>query len=78
MVLLAPALPPSPFTLAVVRINLLGADLDAARARRRLTVAAQAAEIGIGTATLLGLTTGTTNPTRSTVVAALTWLAQHR
>jgi predicted transcriptional regulator len=77
-VLLAPAAPQSPFTAALIRVNLLGNDLVAARDRLGMTAATQAAEIGIGLATLTGLTAGTTNPTRTTIAAALQWLSSHR
>ena len=73
--LLAPA-PPNPYADAALRVNLLGADLLKTRERRGITAAAQAEEIGIGIPTLAGLIAGTTNPVRSTVVAALRWLAQ--
>jgi transcriptional regulator with XRE-family HTH domain len=68
---------PDPYELAAQRINLIGADLQATVTRRNITTVQAADEIGIGRTTLTGLIAGTTNPTRSTIDAALHWLATH-
>ena len=76
MVFLAPRV--DVWTPALQRVNSLGADLAAARARLKLTTAHQAKAIGITTATLVGLVEGTSNPTRATIAASLSWLARVR
>ena len=77
MVLLAPSRL-DPWATALERINMLGPDLLAAQKRLKLTTAQQAKQIGITTLTLLGILTGLTNPTRSTITRCLRWLAaQH-
>lgn len=75
-VLIAPA-PPNPHADALQRVNLLGADLLAAQQRLGITPAVQALQIGVGVTTLTGLTSGITNPVRSTVTSCLRWLANH-
>lgn len=66
---------PNPHAAALARVNLLGSDLTAAQQRLGLTPTAHALQIGIGVTTLTGLTSGSTNPTRATILAALRWLA---
>jgi len=74
MVLLAPT-SPNPYPPAIERLNLLGPDLLVAQRRLKLTTAQQAKQIGISTLTLLGITTGVSNPTRTTITACLRWLS---
>lgn len=67
---------PNPYVFALLRVNLLGADLLAARARLHLTPSAQAQAIGISRGALAGIVTGTADPSRSTLVACLSWLSR--
>lgn len=68
---------PRPDYDAALQIVLnLPAALAAAQTRIGLTTTQQAKQVGIGVATLTSLVDGTTtNPTRSTIVASLRWLA---
>jgi predicted transcriptional regulator len=65
----------SPHAAAAELIENLGPDLTRKRMRRNLTVPEAAKQIGVTSATLTKLEAGTSNPTRSTIVSALRWLA---
>ncbi len=74
--LLAPSTQP-PIDVPAVAAELvtnLGTELLNTRMRRDLSIAEAAAQIGVGTDTLTKLEAGTSNPTRTTIVAALRWL----
>ena len=76
MVLLAPK--PDPFTPAITQLDRLGADLLAAQQRLALTPKTHAKQVGVTVTTLAGITSGTSDPKRSTITAALRWLARNR
>ena len=65
----------SPHTLAADLIENIGPDLTRKRLRLDLSLAEAATRVGVGTTTLTNLEAGTSNPTRSTIVSALRWLA---
>lgn len=73
--MLAPAVREDVWTEGVTRLNLLGADLLAARYRLKLSATAQARAIGVSTSSLSGAVSLSGNPTRSTVRACWMWLA---
>ena len=65
--------PSNPYTQAVDLINRLGELMADARATKGLTLAQQAAQIGIS-ATTLGNLGPDTNSSENTIVKSLTWL----
>ena len=65
--------PPNPYTQAVDLIQRLGELMSNARAAKGLTLAQQAAQVGIGATTLASLGPDT-NSSENTIVKSLTWL----
>lgn len=76
MVVLLGSAPRPDFTATAKLLTTLGARTSAARTRLNLSAATQAAQMGIGTDTLLRLEAGA-NSTRDTILAVLRWLATH-
>jgi len=74
--LLAPSSALNPYSSAATIVANLANEVKARRQARNLTVAQAATQIGVTVTTLTGLEAGTTNPTRTTIVAVLRWLAK--
>ena len=66
----------NPYLQAVALIERLDTDLAIVRAAKALTLAQQAAQIGISPTTLAKVGPDT-NSTENTIVACLTWLANN-